>query len=152
MSITNGLTFLAGVGQDSEQTSDVGSMRPADSDTVEQLRRPEVLLAQGTRRVTKLVLFPVRFLFTAKTGLVGTNEAAAEHYLADGQVPSTDLVAAAVTWRSAAPDDAEAEALLRGGMIPLYVHYIDDHIARLNDLGRSGLVGAFAEWRRRIVA
>jgi len=33
------LTFLAGVGQDSEQTSDVGSMRPADSDTVEQLRR-----------------------------------------------------------------------------------------------------------------
>src|SRR6185437_16180088 len=39
-----------------------------EADAVQEIRRPETLLARGVRRVTKLVLFPVRFLFTADTG------------------------------------------------------------------------------------
>jgi hypothetical protein len=127
-------------------------MRPAADDAVEQLRDPEELLARGVRHVTKLVLFPVRFLFTGETGLVGTNESAVEHYLADDRAPSTDLVTAALTWRSVPPDDAQAKVLLEREMIPLYLYYIDDHTARLLDLGRHDLAGAFMEWRRRIVA
>lgn len=105
---------------DAHRNQSLGSMRPADCDTVEQLRRPELLLAQGVRRVTKLVLFPVRFLFTAETGLVGTNESAVAHFLTATGAPSTDLVAAALTWRRDPPEPAQAGDLLQRGTIPLY--------------------------------
>lgn len=56
------------------------------------LRRPERLLVRGPRHLTKTVLLPVRFLFTAATGRMGTNEAAVDHYLADGARPGSALV------------------------------------------------------------
>jgi hypothetical protein len=62
-----------------------------------------LLLAAGVRWTTKIVLFPVRFLFTAETGREGTNDAAATHYLARPDAPG----AAAVS------DPDHAVALLR---------------------------------------
>ena len=112
----------------------------------EQIRRPDVLLGQGIRHVTKLVLFPVRFLYTAETGLVGTNHAAAEHYMGPGR----SLVAAALAWRDSAPNHREAEALLAREIVPLYLHYLDDHAARLAAAQRPDLAEAFARWRGRI--
>jgi hypothetical protein len=129
----------------------LGTLAVAD-DALEGIRRPEALLAQGARRVTKLVLFPVRFLYSAETGLVGTNHAAVEHYVAGGSAPASELVAAALAWRTAPPDRAAAAALLEQEMIPLYLHYIDDHVARLADAGRPDLCEAFAQWRARIAA
>ena len=38
--------------------------------------------------MTKIVLFPVRFLFTAETDRVGTNALAAEHCLASVYAPA----------------------------------------------------------------
>ncbi len=149
------LTFLAGMPPTEDPAGyATGSLRPGELDAVEPLRRPEVALAHGIRHVTKLVLFPVRFLYTAETGRVGTNHAAVERYLgADPPPPATGLVAAALAWRSAPPaGDAEAEALLRAEMVPLYLHYIDDHIPRLAGLGRTDLAAGFREWRRRILA
>jgi hypothetical protein len=124
----------------------------AEDDAVEQIRRPELLLARGIRRVTKLVLFPVRFLYTAETGLVGDNQSATDHYLAADQAPGAGLVAAALTWRTSTPDSGRATALLQKEMIPLYLHYIDDHTPRLTAVGRLDLADAFIEWRDRIVA
>jgi predicted nucleotidyltransferase len=147
------LEFLAGIGPTrGPRDQGVGSLNPAGEDAVEQIRRPEVLVARGIRRVTKLVLFPVRFLYTAETGLVGTNHSATDQYLAADQAPAASLVAAALTWRTAPPDGAEATTLLRKEMIPLYLHYIDDHTARLQAVGRLDLAEAFTEWRNRIVA
>jgi hypothetical protein len=103
------------------------------------------------RRLTKQVLFPVRFLFTAATGRVGTNQLAVEHHLATPGAPAQRLVAAGLGWRDAAPDDEAAMALLGAEMVPLYLHYIDDHRERLAALGRPELAAAFAEWRRRIL-
>jgi hypothetical protein len=111
-----------------------------------------VLLSRGVRRLTKLVLFPVRFLFTAESGRVGTNEAAVTWYLADAEAPSARLAVAALDWRTTPPTDGEASAgLLREQMVPLYMHYIDDHITRLGSLGRVELATAFQEWRGRLV-
>jgi hypothetical protein len=42
---------------------------------------PTSLIAAGARKLTKLVLFPVRFLHTLRTGQIGENEAAVHHYL-----------------------------------------------------------------------
>lgn len=147
------LDYLAGVrAAGSPASADLGSLRPAGTDAVDEIRFPEVLLSRGVRRLTKLVLFPVRFLFTAETGRVGTNEAAVTWYLADAEAPSTRLAAAALDWRTTPPTDDEAPAeLLREQMVTLYLHYIDDHITRLGSLGRVELVSAFQEWRSRLV-
>jgi hypothetical protein len=122
-------------------------------DAVAEIRDPARLVARGPRRLTKVVLFPVRFLFTAATGRVGTNAAASEHYLAADRAPAAGLVAAALTWRVQPPaDQASAIALLQAELIPLYVQYLDDHIARLHAKGQHALAGGFRRWRARLLA
>ena len=107
---------------------------------------------RGVRRLTKLVLFPVRLLFTAETGQVATNSDAVEHYLAADASPGAELVAAALAWRTVPPENDEAVlSLLEAGMVPLYLHYIDDQRARLAALGRHDLSEAFVQWRRRLL-
>jgi hypothetical protein len=130
----------------------LAGVRPAGEDAVEEIRCADLLIARGVRRLTKLVLFPVRFLYTAATGRVGTNERAVARYLGDGQAPSSTLVVAALAWRRVAPtDEAAAAVLLRDQMVPLYLHYITDHIERLDSLGEIDLARAFQEWRDRLV-
>jgi hypothetical protein len=134
------LEFLAGVGD------------PGDPSAVEEIRSPELLLARGVRRLTKLVLFPVRFLFTAATGLVGTNDTAVSWFLARRNARGTALVEAALAWRIVPPTDEKAAVeLLRQQIVPLYVHYLDDHIARLESLDRRALARAFERWRDRLI-
>jgi hypothetical protein len=123
-----------------------------DEDPVAEIRTPSLLVSRGTRRVTKVVLFPVRFLFTAATGRVGTNDAATAHYLADADAPAAELVAAALAWRGQPPPGDEATALLSRQLLPLYLHYIDDHITRLDAAGSHRLAGRFRRWRSRLLA
>jgi hypothetical protein len=92
----------------------LGSLIVDGERVMEKVRRPEGLVAEGPRHLTKIVLFPVRFLYTAATGGVGTNNAAVAHHLADAAAPGSELVAAAHRWRTEPPDDPEAAtALLR---------------------------------------
>jgi predicted nucleotidyltransferase len=128
------------------------ALQAAGKGAIEEILCPELLIAHGVRRLTKLVLFPVRFLYTAATGRVGTNHAAAAWYLSDRKAPSSRLVAAALEWRTIAPaDEVNAALLLREHMVPLYLRYIEDQIARLEGLGEVELAGAFQTWRHRLV-
>jgi hypothetical protein len=83
---------------------------------------------------------------------VGTNTLAARHYLDSPDAPATSLVAAALAWRLEPPADGEAAALLGRELVPLYVHYIDDHIARLRGAGHHRLADRFLSWRTRLLA
>ena len=131
----------------------LGSMSRADQTVLEELRTPALLVSRGPRRLTKIILFPVRFLFTAATGQVGTNARAVDHYLADPQAPAAELVVTALDWRHAPPqDDDQAAALLGRDLVPLYLHFIDDYSARLLAFGRSDLTERFQEWRARLLA
>jgi hypothetical protein len=115
------LEFLAGE-PTALQPADagLGSLRPANEDAIEEVSDPGLLLARGIRRVTKFVLFPVRFMFTAATGRVATNQEASAWYLAHEDSPGADLVAAAVRWRDVPPtDNAVATTLLRDHVTPL---------------------------------
>jgi hypothetical protein len=147
------LEYLAGVRPPADVGGDaLGSIRFASDDAIEEIRSPALLVGRGVRRVTKLVLFPVRFLYTAATGRVGTNDAAVDRYLDDRQAPSKDLVAAARAWRTGAPfDEVSATQLLDLQTLPLYLHYVDDHVARLEGLGRDELVDDFRNWRERLL-
>jgi hypothetical protein len=146
------LDHLAGLPRPgSEPGARLGSMQPAAGNAVEEVRSPGTLLRHGIRQTTKLVLFPARFLYTAATGRVGTNHAAAAWYCGDGQAPGTELVAAAVAWRAAPPQDQVlASGLLREHLLPLYLYYIDDHTERLASIGETRLAGGFREWRVRL--
>jgi hypothetical protein len=146
------LPYLAGGADASPVATGLGSMRPAEEDAVEEIRSPELLVAAGVRRVTKIVLFPVRFLFTAATGHVGTNEDASARYVEDRTAPGRALVAAAMAWRTGrAMDEMEAVELLRADLIPVYLHFLDDHVERLSALGEESLASAFRAWRARMV-
>lgn len=107
--------------------------RFADHVYVHTLRHPDELAAQGARAVTKTVLFPVRLLYTAATGLLGRNDDAAGWYTASPQ-PAGGLVGAAARWRTdGIDDDAAAAELLRRELLPLYLHCLDrlrHHTAR----------------------
>jgi hypothetical protein len=128
-------------------------VRAASGDALEEIHRPKLLLSRGVRRLTKLVLFPVRLLFTAETGRVGANAAAVDHYLAaDAAPPGASLVAAALAWRTVPPEnDGAVLSLLEDGMVPLYLHYIDDQRARLASLGRHDLAEVFGQWRGQLL-
>jgi hypothetical protein len=107
--------------------------RFAEPDYVHALKHPAGLAEQGVRTVTKTVLFPVRLLYTAATGLLGRNDDAARWY-ADPPQPSSGLVTAAGRWRSGGIDDTAAAAdLLQRELLPLYLHCLDrlrEHTAR----------------------
>jgi hypothetical protein len=147
------LDFLAGEEDpNASGAGGLGSMRPGDAAVTRQMRDPSLLFSQGPRRLTKLVLFPVRFLFTARTGEVGTNELAVEHYRTDPDAPAKELVDAALRWRLAAPSTDEAVDLLRQGLVPLYLYLIADHRQRLGAEGREDLARRYEAWRDRLLA
>ncbi|HJY55691.1 MAG TPA: hypothetical protein VJ418_04855, partial [Streptosporangiaceae bacterium] len=85
-------------------------------------------------------------------GLVGTNTLAAEHYLASANPAAAALVTAALAWRLESPAADEATPLLSRELIPLYIQYIDDHIARLRATDRYQLARRFQRWRTRLLA
>jgi len=146
------LSHLGGAAKLPDRLRDWIRLGPRDENALNEIRTPSRLVSRGPRRLTKIVLFPVRFLFTAETGQVGTNAVAAGHYLARANAPAAKLVAAAVTWRLEPPADEAAAALLDRELIPLYVHYIDDHIERLRAVNHHRLADSFQRWRTRLLA
>jgi hypothetical protein len=131
----------------------LGSLDAGGDESLQQIRSPELLAGQGVRQLTKLILFPVRFMYTAATGRVGTNGDAVAHYLDRQESSSPRLVAAAMAWRTDPPaDQAAVVELLRDEMLPLYLDYVDDHIGRLSSIGRGDLAGAFGDWRAQLLA
>jgi hypothetical protein len=146
------LGYLGGAARLPDRLRQRALFRSRDDDVLTEIRTPARLVSAGPRRVTKIVLFPVRFLFTAQTGQVGTNTLAARHYLASPDAPATSLVAAALAWRLEPPADGEAAALLGRELVPLFVYYIDDHIARLRAVGQYRLADRFHRWRTRLLA
>ncbi|HEY5358284.1 MAG TPA: hypothetical protein VIJ82_11515 [Streptosporangiaceae bacterium] len=147
------LGSLGGVRTLPERLQGWARRRPQRDQALEEIRAPALLVSRGPRRMTKLVLFPVRFLFTAATGQVGTNALAAEHYLASAPPPAAELITAALEWRREPPASEQAAADLLGReLIPLYVRYLDDHIERLRDIGQHGLADSFRRWRARLLA
>jgi hypothetical protein len=113
---------------------------------------PTKLLTNGLRRTTKVVLFPVRFIFTADTGQEGTNDAAVQHYSAQNHGPAVELIRAAFDWRTSPPAREHAMALLQEGFVPLYEHYLAEQTRLLESIGESKLADRFSDWRSRLLA
>jgi hypothetical protein len=63
----------------------------AKPEAMAHLKDADALIAAGVRLLTKRVLFPVRFLYTAETGEVGRNETAVGHYTKTREGPAAQL-------------------------------------------------------------
>jgi predicted nucleotidyltransferase len=111
-----------------------------DDAYVRHLHDPAGLVAAGARPLTKAVLFPVRFLYTARTGAGGRNHDAVAAFLTDQAGPAADLAAAALRWREAPPaSPTEAEVLVRAGLLPLYRLFLAESAQRLRAAGEEEL-------------
>jgi tetratricopeptide (TPR) repeat protein len=123
------------------------SLRQPES--VQQILDPTLLVQQGIRPVTKRVLFPVRFLYTARTGEIGRNEDASADYVRLGGSASP-LVAEALRWRDEPPSDGAALALLSVHLLPLYLEFLDDHARRMEEYGEAELATGLRAWSREL--
>ncbi len=117
-----------------------------------ELRDPAKLVNAGVIRLTKMVLFPVRLLFTVRTGQIGRNEAAVEYFTAVETGPAVDLARSGLTWREEPPDPSDPAVVdrLEKGLLPLYRLFLDEYAVRLRQYGELDLARAFEEWRQRL--
>ena len=108
-----------------KETAEFAGSKLTRDDTVQLLHDPARLIASGRRTLTKTVLNPVRFLYTAATGVLGSNEAAVTWYAGlDG--PHAGLAREALRWRTVEVHDLRAaSALLSGHLLPLYREFVD---------------------------
>lgn len=116
---------------------------------IAELRDPAALVAEGPRHLTKRVLFPVRFLYTAATGDIGRNDAAVEWY-AQSEGPAQELVAAAGRWRTEPLDVSNAQKLVGQQILALYEHFLVEHIATMERLGEPGLATHLQAWQTQL--
>lgn len=129
-------------------------LRLGNRDVMEKIRNAKSLASSDAKTLTKLILYPVRFMFTAETGDVGRNDAAVERYVARTNGPQADLVRLALDWRhrSPPPGDVRAIQAISAGVLPLYDDFLSDHENRLRHYGRQDLAEAFGRWRHELRA
>jgi len=127
--------------------------RLATEEAIVILKNPAALIGSDQKTLTRMILWPVRFLFTARTGDVGRNDAAVAHFAAGRDGPSVVLVRLALAWRDAGPQPTDRQAIgaITAGLLPLYECFLLDHETRLRECGRVDLADAFREWRRRLL-
>lgn len=128
--------------------------RLGTDEAIAKLKHPQTLLRTDAKSLTKLILYPVRLLFTARTGEVGRNDAAVAHFAGSRNSASTTLARMALKWRNGAPSTSDAEAIhaIATGVLPLYREFLVDHETRLREYARLDLGDAFAKWRQRLQA
>jgi len=112
---------------------------------LERLRDTRALLAGGPRAVTKAILFPVRFMYTLRTGRIGLNDNSARWYAAEG-LPGSALALKALEWRNDGIADAElADQLLGAELDVIHDECFAGYASELEDLGETGRVAALAK-------
>jgi hypothetical protein len=116
-------------------------------DVLGALRSPTVMSRSSRKRVTKLALFPARFLFTAHAGKMGRNAESARYVESLGLGPASTLAARALAWRDEElPDEQTLYALVAAGLHPLYEHFENEYRTRLLAMGETGLADGLSAW------
>ena len=129
--------------------------RLGTGEVIGQLKSPEALIRLDQKTLTRLILLPVRFVFTARTGDVGRNDAAVEHFAAISKSSaSSNLARLALEWRDVgpAPSDKGAISAIAAGALPIYHEFLSDYEPRLREFSRSDLAESFREWRQKLQA
>lgn len=127
--------------------------RLATGEVIGNLKSPEALIRLDQKTLTRLILLPVRFMFTARTGDVGRNDAAVEHFAAINKSSASSVLARlALKWRDTGPDPSDKGAIsaIAAGVLPIYHDFLSDYEPRLREFTRPDLAESFCEWRQRL--
>jgi hypothetical protein len=112
---------------------------------LERLRDTEALVAKGPRAVTKAILFPVRFMYTLKTGRIGLNDNSARWYAAEG-LPGSELALNALEWRSDGITRADlARQMLDADLATIHAECFAEYAKELDGLGEARRAAALRE-------
>jgi hypothetical protein len=112
---------------------------------LDRLRDTRTLLAGGPRAITKAILFPVRFIYTLRTGRIGLNEDSARWYAAEG-LPGSALALKALEWRNDGVADAEAASqMLEAELDGIHGECFAMYAKELEDLGEARRAAALAQ-------
>jgi predicted nucleotidyltransferase len=112
---------------------------------LEQLRDTEDLVAGGPRAVTKAVLFPVRFMYTLRTGRIGLNDGSARWYAAEG-LPGSALALKALKWRNDGIGDVDlAVQMVDADLATLHAECLAEYAKTLDGFGEAPRAAALAE-------
>jgi hypothetical protein len=112
---------------------------------LERLRDTRALLAGGPRAVTKAILFPVRFMYTLRTGRIGLNDNSARWYAAE-ELPGGALALKALEWRGDGIADAElASQMLGAELDAIHDECFAGYARELEDLGEESRAAALAQ-------
>ncbi len=120
----------------------------------EALMQPELFFPRlDDVHLTKIILMPVRLLYTALTGNIGYNDASVAYYTRHFPGSSAELVSAAFRWRTESPKNkTETIALLlqHNALHTLYQQFMECYITQLQQLGApSKLVEHMVQWRSK---
>jgi hypothetical protein len=104
---------------------------------LERLRDIPALVTGGPRAVTKAVLFPVRFMYTLRTGRIGLNDNSARWYAAE-DLPGSALALKALEWRNDGIDDDELDSEMLGAELDvIHAECFAGYATELDDLGEA---------------
>lgn len=117
-----------------------------------KLKNPAALAGSGLKTLTKLILYPVRFVFTARTGEVGRNDSAVDYFTGVTTGPAAELARTALEWRNSPPDPRDHATLdvIERGLLPIYRIFLDDYEVRLRNYDRHDLADALRVWREQL--
>lgn len=121
-------------------------------DKFDSFRQPTKVFERGVIPLTKIILFPLRFLYTISTGrIVGKDEAGA-YYLERNKGHKAELVKLALSWRhSLFIYNKDTDKLMRTALIPLYVQFIDAYHSKMLAYDEFNLAGDLEYWRNKLV-
>jgi hypothetical protein len=115
------------------------------------LRDSEHFITGGERAVTKVVLFPIRFLYTLKTGQIGLNDGSVAWYAGES-LPGSSLATAALEWRNVGLSDEElVRQLLDADLVTLHAECLSEYAGDLDaagDITRAEALTERAEYVR----
>ncbi|MFT3863774.1 MAG: hypothetical protein QM729_05830 [Solirubrobacterales bacterium] len=111
---------------------------------LEALGDARALVADGARAVTKTILFPVRFMYTLRTGGIGLNDQSALWYGSEG-LPGGALALKSLAWRNEGIGDPDlAIGMLDAELGALHVECMDRYAGELDRLGETARAAALA--------
>ena len=114
-------------------------------DYLERLRDTQTVVAGGPRVVTKAILFPVRFMYTLRTGRIGLNEDSARWYAAEG-LPGSALALKALEWRDEGITDPDlASQMLDADLAIVHAECFTEYAKELDALGEIDRAAAMQE-------
>ena len=110
-----------------------------------RLRDAEGVVAGGPHAVTKAVLFPVRFMYTLRTGRIGLNDGSARWYAAEG-LPGSALALNALKCRNDGIGDVDRAAQrIEADLANLHAECLSEYAKHLDGLGEAPRAAALAE-------